>query len=234
MSASFCLKGRVLCNWIVQLWDNRNGYGDTMNVLSSFYNPGNIVRVMAHTLLFCLLVAVPAQSEDELDYFDMAVLDWANECAAKVTEQFNLFINAGTLTPGQIFDTFYIPIPSTTPQKYRTQYDQYSDETIRPVLDSYEKEHERILFAIIVDRNGYNPTHNTKYAQPITGDPDHDAKWNRSKRIFNDTTGLAAASSTKPYFLQKYSRDTGEQIRDLSVPIYINNQHWGAVRFGYK
>ena len=181
-----------------------------------------------------VLFAASALAEDQLDFFDQKILDWAQNCAADVTKQIELSLVSGTLNVGQIFDTFYIPIPKTNPQKYRTQYDQYFDEAMRPVIDGYQKKNKRILFAIAVDRNGYLPTHNTKYAQPITGDADYDAKWNRTKRIFNDTTGLAAASNKKPYLLQKYSRDTGEVMSDLSVPIYINGQHWGAVRFGYK
>ncbi len=185
-------------------------------------------------LLLNLLFAATVPAEEQLDFFDQKVLDWAQNCAADVTKQIELSLVSGTLNVGQIFDTFYIPIPKTNPQKYRTQYDQYFDEAMRPVIDGYQKKNKRILFAIAVDRNGYLPTHNTKYAQPITGDSDYDAKWNRTKRIFNDTTGLAAASNKKPYLLQKYSRDTGEVMSDLSVPIYINGQHWGAVRFGYK
>ena len=185
-------------------------------------------------LLLNLMFAASVPAEEQLDFFDQKVLDWAQSCAVDVTKQIELSLVSGTLNVGQIFDTFYIPIPETNPQKYRTQYDKYFDEAMRPVIDGYQKKNKRILFAIAVDRNGYLPTHNTKYAQPITGDADYDAKWNRTKRIFNDTTGLAAAANKKPYLLQKYSRDTGEVMSDLSVPIYINGQHWGAVRFGYK
>ena len=52
--------------------------------------------------------------------------------------------------------------------------------------------------------------------------------------MFNDRTGLAAARNTNPYLLQKYSRDTGEQLADLSVPIKVQGKHWGALRVGYK
>ncbi len=205
-----------------------------MNRLTFFFNKRTaIIKIVAALLLWTSFI-VPARAAESLDSFDKVVLGWANECAEKVVEQFNLYVSSGTLTPGQIFDTFYIPIPNTSPQKYKTQYDQYSDEVMRPIIDSYVKAHKRIAFVILVDRNGYNPTHNTKYAQPITGDTDHDTKLNRTKRIFNDTTGLAAALNTKPFLLQKYSRDTGEKMKDLSVPIYINQQHWGAIRVGYK
>ena len=200
------------------------------------FSKKNQLWLSISSIVLCLnvLFASSAPAEEQLDFFDQQVLDWAQNCAADVTKQIELSLVSGTLKVGQIFDTFYIPIPKTNPQKYHTQYDQYFDEAMRPVIDGYQKKNKRILFAIAVDRNGYLPTHNTKYAQPITGDADYDAKWNRTKRIFNDTTGLAAASNKKPYLLQKYSRDTGEVMSDLSVPIYINGQHWGAVRFGYK
>ncbi|WP_274534870.1 hypothetical protein [Salinivibrio kushneri] len=33
--------------------------------------------------------------------------------------------------------------------------------------------------------------------------------------------------------LQTYKRDTGEVMHDLSVPLFVAGQHWGAVRMGY-
>jgi methyl-accepting chemotaxis protein len=54
----------------------------------------------------------------------------------------------------------------------------------------------------------------------------------RDKRIFNDQTGLKAAKNEKKFLLQVYLRDTGEIIADLSMPIYVNDKHWGALRVG--
>ena len=91
-----------------------------------------------------------------------------------------------------------------------------------------------LKFVVAVDRNGYLPTHNAKYSKPLTGDGDYDTKNNRTKRMFNDRTGLAAARNEKPYLLQKYQRDTGVEMKDLSVPIVIQGRHWGAIRIGYQ
>ncbi len=85
-----------------------------------------------------------------------------------------------------------------------------------------------------VDVNGYLPTHNSRYSRPLTGIGDTDTKWNRTKRLFSDRTGLAAAHNKEPYLLQRYSRDTGEVMSDLSVPVIIRNRHWGAIRIGYR
>lgn len=123
---------------------------------------------------------------------------------------------------------------NTDPQKYHTQYDRYTDESIRIILDKYLAQDDRIKFVVAVDRNGYLPTHNSKYSKPLTGNGDYDTKNNRTKRMFNDRTGLAAARNEKPFLLQSYSRDTGEVMMDLSVPIHIEGKHWGSIRFGYQ
>ncbi len=205
-----------------------------MGTLTFLQKKKKLLHLVCLEIWLLVIMAMFAQAEDVLDSFDEQILAYAEECAVDVKEQFDLALVSGNLTVGQLFDTFYIPIPNTTPQKYRTQYDKYSDDVVRPITDACQKKNSRIIFVAPVDRNGYLPTHNTTFAQPLTGDKGHDAKWNRTKRIFNDTTGLAAASNQKPFLLQKYSRDTGEEIRDLSVPIFINGQHWGAVRIGYK
>ena len=175
-----------------------------------------------------------AHAEQELSEFDEQVKSWAEQCRSEVINQLDLLLTSGQLTVPQLFDTFYVPIADTNPQKYRTQYDELTDGVVMPIIDKYVKKDERLVFVVLVDRNGYLPTHNTRYSRPLTGDPDADAKWNRGKRIFNDRTGLAAARNRSPYLLQRYSRDTGEEMADLSVPIIIQNRHWGAVRIGYR
>ena len=175
-----------------------------------------------------------ARAEGELGTFDEQVKVWAEQCRWEVVNQLDLLLTSGQLTVPQLFDTFYVPIAETNPQKYRTQYDELTDGVVRPIIDKYLKKSERLVFVVLVDRNGYLPTHNTKYSRPLTGDADADAKWNRGKRIFNDRTGLAAARNRSPYLIQRYSRDTGEDMADLSVPIIIQNRHWGAVRIGYR
>ena len=93
---------------------------------------------------------------------------------------------------------------------------------------------KRILFVVAVDVNGYVPTHNSRYSKPLTDNADYNMANNRTKILYDDRTGLAAAKNTNPFLLQKYSRDTGEELYDFSVPVTIAGKHWGAVRLGYK
>lgn len=170
----------------------------------------------------------------ELSEKDKTVKSIALQCRDEVVRELESLLNSNRLSIGQLFDTFYIPIPNTNPQKFKTQYDKYTDEVLRLILDQYLKKNRSFLFVIAVDKNGYLPTHNSKYSQPLTGNSDYDMLHNRTKRMFNDRTGLAAARNTKPYLLQEYERDTGEKLADFSIPIYIRGKHWGALRIGYK
>ena len=192
------------------------------------------MKILRWSLLLLLLLPAPVCGAEKLSSFDQQVRQWALDCRAEVISQFELLLTSGRLSVPQLFDTFYIPIPGTEPQKFRTQYDNLSDGVVQPIIDKLLKRDKRLVFVVIVDRNGYLPTHNSRFSRPLTGNPTEDAKGNRTKRIFNDRTGLAAARNQQPFLLQRYSRDTGEEMGDLSVPIIIQNRHWGAVRIGYK
>ena len=94
--------------------------------------------------------------------------------------------------------------------------------------------HEGLVFAIACTPQGYVPTHNAAFNQPLTGDPAVDNLRNRSKRKFDDRTGIRCGSHQQPVLLQTYTRDTGELMHDLSVPIMIKGRHWGGLRLGYR
>ena len=189
---------------------------------------------LAVFMVWSLSVAHAAADPNDLKVFDMQVKTWAEECRDAIEVKVEQAIRAGKLTQAQCFDTFYIPMPNTYPQKYHTQYDTFMDTNIQRLLDGYLIKSDRLLYVIAVDKNGYVPTHNSKYSQKLTGNKELDTKINRTKTIFTDRTGLTAAKNTEPYLLQKYNRDTGETAYDISVPIFINGKHWGCVRIGYN
>lgn len=188
------------------------------------------VYVCLLSLCFCTFTTAEQISNSG---FDRKVFEIAQQCRDEVVQEFNTILTANELSFNQLFDTFYIPIPNTNPQKYKTQYDDITDRRIRIILDKYLKIDERVLFVVAVDRNGYLPTHNSKYSKPLTNDEDYNTKNNRTKRLFNDRTGLAAARNKDEYLLQRYERDTGESVYDLSLPIFIKEKHWGAIRIGF-
>lgn len=178
----------------------------------------NLVPIVA--VLYLLSWVGPTFADQALE-MESKVKAWAMECHAEVTTQMEWLVSSGKLSMEQMFDTFYVPIPNSSPQKFHTQYDGLIDQTIQQILDKYVSKDPKLLFAVAVDRNGYLPTHNSRSKD-------------RSKRIFNDRTGLAAARSKESFLVQKYARDTGETAFDLSIPLIIHKRHWGAIRFGYQ
>ncbi len=147
----------------------------------------------------------------------------------------------GHLTLKEIFDEDYQlitdgPLSGAKIPKYHTKYDQYFDKHIQAIEDTFLAD-SMVVFAVLVDRNGYLPTHNRVYSKPLVGDPDADRVGNRTKRIFNDPVGLAAArfkGGEDPVLKQVYPRDTGVLMWDLSAPVFIKGKHWGGFRIGFS
>lgn len=139
----------------------------------------------------------------------------------------------GFFSIDELFDTNYTAIPNTDPMKYHTLYDSYLDNTILSIEDEFLKDHD-VVYAALVDRNGYVPVHNARYQKPLTGDYEKDLVGNRTKRIFDDPIGLAAARNREPILFQEYHKDTGEVTWDISAPVWVKGRHWGAFRVGFS
>lgn len=166
------------------------------------------------------------------NYHD-AVKSYIREMEARVQEAIEAGLKNRSLTLENLFDRNYVPIPNTAPQKFTTRFDSFFDQVISPIQEKVISGDSKVLYAICVDNNGYCPCHNLRYSKPLTGDPEVDKNNNRTKRIFNDHTGIRCARNTDGFLLQTYRRDTGEILNDMSKPLLINNRHWGGIRIGY-
>ena len=167
------------------------------------------------------------------------MLALGNEFARRTTETLEKWLAAKEVTPERLFSFLYYPVPNTDPPKFTTDYDKLSDrEGAGGLVDIQESIYNRspsvIIYTVTVDKFGYLPTHNKRYSMPLSGNLASDLVNNRTKRIFNDKTGLAAAQNTAPFLIQNYQRDTGETMADLSVPLIVQGKHWGAIRIGYR
>lgn len=183
-------------------------------------------------LMVCVISISVSAEPVHNDRFDKKAAEMAEACRKDVVRLFTGWLESGKLTQNQLFDRFYIPVPGTNPKKFNTQYDSLTDEFLQPILEKYLS--DEFVFVIAVDVNGYVPTHNIKYSRETIGITAMDLTWNRTKRMFNDRTGIAAARNMEPFLIQKYQRDTGEEMYDYSVPVIIRGDHWGAIRVGYQ
>ena len=187
-------------------------------------------------------LSLSSQAEDIfrlLENFDVndrnsEVRDIAVNAAKAIGKRFEQAILQGEISEANLFSFDYKPIVNTNPVKHTTPFDKFTDNVLPDIQEPLLQTHSFIIYAGAVDKNGYFPTHNKKFSQPLTGNYDTDLANNRTKRIFDDNTGSRCGSNTSTFLLQTYKRDTGEIMHDLSAPIYVNGKHWGGFRIGYK
>ena len=171
---------------------------------------------------------------DSLTSQEREMLALGTEFARRATETLEKWLAAKEVTPERLFSFLYFPVANTDPPKFTTDYDKLADRDLLGIQENLLARSPVIIYTVTVDKYGYLPTHNQRYSQPLTGNLASDLVNNRTKRIFNDKTGLAAAQNTAPFLIQNYQRDTGETMADLSVPVIVQGKHWGAIRIGYR
>jgi methyl-accepting chemotaxis protein len=134
-----------------------------------------------------------------------------------------------------VFDRNYRPVPNTNPQKFSVSYNDAFDREMQQMFDKGLELFNGAIYSLVIDVNGYLSTHHSKNQRPVTGNYDVDLLNSREKRIYaaNDLE-IRRAKNTMPFLLQTYMRDTGEILNDLSHPIHIDGQHWGAFIMGIR
>ena len=177
----------------------------------------------------------------EIENYQAVVKHVLQNQSKKITELFESKVKKGILKKEDIFDTNYIPIPNTNPQKYHTKYDTIIENELQEILEETKeiltreaiRYKKQFLACAVTDINGYAPIHLKALSQPETGDYQKDLAFSRHKRIYNDPVSLKSAQNTEDVLFQVYMRDTGVQNADISVPVYIFGRHYGGFRAGY-
>ena len=142
-------------------------------------------------------------------------------------------IDSGLLTINDVFDTNYEEIKGFDfgdNPRFHTKYDFYTDRVANTFQDAILESSPDFLYAVGGDMNGYTPTHDSRFQQPLTGDHSKDLAGNRAKRKFWTPMHQIAARNLEPVIVQPYKRDTGESAWDVSSPIFVKARHFGAFR----
>jgi methyl-accepting chemotaxis protein len=163
----------------------------------------------------------------------------AMQAGTELTRIFEGGIASGAISVEDMFDEDYIEIAGTNPVQHRTRILGWADRALPPFQEDFLAKDPRMVFCVMIDRNGYLPVHNKVYSHPQRAG---DVAWNtansRNRRIFNDPAGLAAGRNLRSYLIQSYARDMGNgktiMMREIDVPIRVNGRHWGGFRTAYK
>ena len=170
----------------------------------------------------------------KIDSLDHIVFEKTKAGVDQIQQLFEQSIQSGAMTEAKLFSREYRPIPNTNPQKYHSDFDDFTDKELPEIQEPILGSHDDILYVVAQDLNFYIPTYNNFGSLPLTGNYEKDLVNNRTKKIYNDRVGTGGSKNTKPFILQTYKRDMGDAVHDLSVPIYVKGRHWGCLRVGFK
>jgi methyl-accepting chemotaxis protein len=169
---------------------------------------------------------------------DTPFIQAVTAAAQKIGRAFEQAVSRGEISAADLFDHAYNPIAGTNPEQFTTRYIQITDRILPGIQEPLLALDKRVVFCAAVDTNGYLPTHNKKFSQSQGSDPVWNAANSRNRRMFNDRTGLASGTHTKPFLLQTYRRDMGAGqyalMKDVSAPIMVGGRHWGGLRLAYS
>lgn len=176
-------------------------------------------------------VALGAASSEQM------FIDRVRADAAELSRLLEGALDRGEISEAELFSADYRPIRGTDPAQVLAPFTALSDRLFPPVQEAALGLSQRVVFCAAVDRNGYLPTHNTKFSQPQRRDPVWNAANCRNRRIFNDRVGLKAGRNEAPFLLQVYRRDMGGGVYrimiDASAPIVVRGRPWGGLRLAY-
>jgi signal transduction histidine kinase/ActR/RegA family two-component response regulator len=120
------------------------------------------------------------------------------------------------LTEGKkrgLSNTLYLAALSTAPLL------MYDYTKLEQNVDEVAKEPD-VVYAIIFDKNGKVTAHSSR--DDFIG------------QILEDQISRSAAASTSQMIQVTYNQITGEEIWDITYPIYQNGMKWGFVRIGFS
>src|SRR3546814_1243170 len=116
----------------------------------------------------------------------------------------------------QLFDTDYVRVPNSNPDRCRTTLCAWADTNWRPLFDRTVGKQPEVSMSSAGDMNGFLPTHITDCSRAPTGDIEHDTAHCRNGRILYDGTDAAAKHSNAPVFMAVY-RQEGDGTNYVTV-----------------
>ena len=145
---------------------------------------------------------------------------------------------AGSLAEADLFDTDYRQVEGSDPAQFLTRLVPFADQAMRPLLDAHTARRADIVGCVMIDANGYLPTHITERSRQPGSDPRWNVAYCRNRRIFTGRQLRRAIESDADFALSTYRQDLGEEqfrtLRSVFVPLRFAGRRWGVYELGYR
>jgi len=176
-------------------------------------------------------------SHTGIDTDDAGHIALALERGRQIIARVEQGLAGGEIAAEALFDADYRPIPGTNPPQYATRLNDFADAAIRPLLDAATAETPRGIGCVVLDRNGYLPTHLTLRSQPQGADPEWNNTWSRDRRMIIGPCERRAIASEAPFLLNCYRMALGNNeflpIKSVFVPLIFAGRRWGVFELAY-
>ena len=112
----------------------------------------------------------------------------AMEAGTALTRIFEDAVRSGAISIADMFDENYVEIPGSNPLQHRTKILDWADRALPPFQEAFLAKDPRMVFCVMIDRNGYLPVHNKVYSHPQRpGDVAFNTANSRNRRILHDS-----------------------------------------------
>ncbi|MEM7688172.1 MAG: methyl-accepting chemotaxis protein [Pseudomonadota bacterium] len=168
---------------------------------------------------------------------DEAMAQHAMAVAREIMEATEKAIERGEISRRAVFDRDYQPISGSNPERFTTGITSFSERVWKPIINRSTDDVAEAVATVCADPNGFMPTHIDRFSQKPNGDFEHDQQYVRNGLIIMDRADKIASESQAPYKLAVFRQPgPGNQyyvVRSVYVPIRINGERWGDLKFAY-
>ncbi|MBT8338919.1 MAG: hypothetical protein HKP58_18675 [Desulfatitalea sp.] len=159
---------------------------------------------------------------------------WTSIIGAKsVSTILGEIIDAGGLSRDDLFDSQFIPVENTSPQQYRTKYDDYVSKVLAPFEAEY-LQHKDIVYARVIDLNGYVPVRSGSAEAEMIDDSQSSGIERFGKQILMDDRTTRVSLNKEKGFAQNYIDAKNRTIWEFASPIFVKEERWGSFCVGFK
>ena len=172
-------------------------------------------------------------AEAGIETVDTPFILRVQETAAQVQEVLQQALTKGEIDAATMFDETYVEISGVQPPRYSTRWLGLVERLVPAIIEPPSTMAPNVVLCTITDRNGYMPVHNKKFSLAPTNDPVWNAQNSRHRMRHVDRTAIRVGKSTKPFLVQTFRRNLGNQfqiLKDISAPVFLDGRLWGNVR----